>query len=165
MMLSATTGSEFNERCADELRALFDPSQFENAVAVTLTMKKRVGFQNADHLVASETFRHFMKRLNHKILGSAAKRHGRRLKTVAVIETNGDGRLHYHAMIDRPHYCPFEKFKEAIADQWQRTDFGYRQIDVQDTANAGWTDYLLKARQKVSLLNSIDWINCHLIAE
>jgi hypothetical protein len=157
--------SDFNERCAGELRALFDPSRFQNPAAVTLTMKKRVGFQNADHLVASETFRHFMNRLNHTILGSAAKRYGRQLSTVAVIETNGEGRLHYHAIIDRPHYCPFPKFKGAIIDQWQRTDFGYRQIDVQDAADAGWTDYLLKQRQKVSLLNSIDWINCHLNAE
>ena len=63
-------------------------------------MRKRVGFQNADLVAASQNFRHFMNRLNNKILGSAAKLHGRRLKTVAVIEANADGRLHYHAMID-----------------------------------------------------------------
>jgi hypothetical protein len=68
-----------------------------------------------------------MNRLNHKILGSAAKLHARRLKTVAVIETNADGRQHYHAMIDRPCYFSFEKFKVVVTDQWLRTDFGYRQ--------------------------------------
>jgi hypothetical protein len=106
-----------------------------------------------------------MSRLNHKILGSAAKLHGRRLKTVAVIESNADGRLHYHAMIDRPHYYSFETFKAAVTDQWLRTDFGYRQMDVQDAADPGWTDYMLKSRQKISLLDSIDWTNCQLIAE
>ena len=130
-----------------------------------LTMKKRVGGQNADAIVASENFRHFMSRLNHKILGSAAKLHGRRLKTVAVIESNADGRLHYHAMIDRPYYCSFETFKGIVADQWLRTDFGYRQIDIQDAADIGWTDYMIKLRQKISLLEAIDWTNCQLIAE
>src|SRR5258706_11400856 len=99
--------SAVDERCADELRGLFDPSMFQNPAAVTLTMKKRVGCRNADLFVASDSFRHFMNRLNHKLLGSAAKLHGRRLKTVAIIECNADGRLHYHAMIDRPSYCSF----------------------------------------------------------
>ena len=155
----------FDGHCAPQLRALFDPSQFQNPAAVTLTMKKRVGGQNADAIVASKNFRHFMSRLNHNILGSAAKLHARRLKTVAVIETNADGRQHYHAMIDRPCYFSFEKFKVVVTDQWLRTDFGYRQIDIQDAATAGWTDYMLKSRQKTSLLDFIDWNNCHLIAE
>jgi hypothetical protein len=119
------------DRYIEELRKRFDPSQFQNPAAVTLTMKKRVGFRNVDPIVASDNFRHFMSRLNHKILGSAAKLHGRKLKTVAVIETNGDGRLHYHAMIDRPNYCSFETFRAVVTDQWLRTDFGYRQIDPQ----------------------------------
>jgi hypothetical protein len=159
------TGAAFNGRCADELRPLFDANRFENPAAVTLTMKKRVGCRNADYMVASENFRQFMNRLNNKILGSAAKLHGRRLNTVAIIESNADARLHYHAMIDRPHYCSFEAFKEAVTDQWLRTDFGHRHVDIQDAANAGWTDYMLKSRQKTSLLDSIDWKNCHLIAE
>jgi hypothetical protein len=96
-----TSQSAVDGRCADELRGLFDPSRFQNPAAVTLTMKKRVGGRNADSILASENFRQFMNRLNNKILGSAAKLHGRRLKTVAVIESNADGRLHYHAMIKR----------------------------------------------------------------
>jgi hypothetical protein len=150
------------DRVKTELRQLFDPTHFNLPAAVTLTMKKRVGSRNIDLMAASENFGHFMNRLNHKILGSAAKLHARRLKTVAVIESNADGRLHYHAMIDRPCYFSFEKFKVVVTDQWLRTDFGYRQIDIQDAATAGWTDYMLKSRQKTSLLDSIDWNNCHL---
>jgi hypothetical protein len=52
-----------------------------------------------------------------------------------------------------------------IREQWWKTDFGYHQVDVQDQSDAGWTDYILKQRQKRSLLDSIDWTNCHLIAE
>jgi hypothetical protein len=155
-------GAAFTDRCVDVLQGLFDPRHFQNPAAVTLTMKKRVGCRNADPIAASENFRHFMNRLNHKILGSAAKLHGRRLKTVAVIESNADGRLHYHAMIGRPHYCSSETFQDITTDEWLRTDFGYRQIDIQDAATPGWTDYMLKSRQKTSLPDSIDWINCHL---
>jgi len=154
------------ERIKTELQQLFDAAHFELPAAVTLTMKKRVGSRNVDFLAASENFGHFMNRLNHKILGSAAKLHARRLKTVAVIESSADGRLHYHAMIDRPCYFSFEKFKGVVTGQWLRTDFGYRHVDIQDAADAGWTNYMLKSRQKNScLLDSIDWNNCHLIAE
>jgi hypothetical protein len=76
-----------DRRHADALRELLDPSKFQNPAAVTLTMKKRVGGRNADSIVASENFRHFVSRLNNKILGSAAKLHGRRLQTVTVIES------------------------------------------------------------------------------
>jgi hypothetical protein len=157
--------SAFTDRCVDELRARFDPSQFQNPAAVTLTMKKRVGCRNADPIGASENFRHFINRLNHILLGSRAKRYGARLRTVAVLESNAEGRLHYHAMIDRPYHCSLETFKDVVTDQWLRTDFGYRHVDIQDAANAGWTNYMLKSRQKTSLLDSIDWNNCHLIAE
>jgi hypothetical protein len=76
------------ERVETELKQLFDPAHFDFPAAATLTMKKRVGSRNIDLMAASENFGHFMNRLNHKILGSAAKLHARRLKTVAVIESN-----------------------------------------------------------------------------
>ena len=68
-------------------------------------------------------------------------------------------------MIDRPNYRSFEAFKGVVTDQWLRTDFGYRQTDIQDAASPGWTNSMLKFRQKISLLDSIDWANCQLIAE
>jgi hypothetical protein len=83
---------------------------------------------------------------------------------VAVVETSADDRLHYHCIIDRPYYCSFERFSAIVREQWRRTDFGYDPVHIQDQANEGWTDYLLKQRQKSSLLDSIDWDNCQLIA-
>lgn len=153
------------DRVKSTLRQLFDPSRFDFPAAVSLTMKKQVGSRSIDMMVASENFRHFRNRLNSKILGSKAKLHGGKLKMVAIIESNADGRLHYHAMIDRPYYCSFDRFKDTVIDQWQRTDFGYRQIDIQDAADSGWIDYIIKPQQKRSLLDSIDWTNCQLIAE
>jgi hypothetical protein len=38
-----------------------------------------------------------------------------------------------------------------------RTDFGYKQVNIQDQANEGWTNYILKQRQTSSLPDSLDW--------
>jgi hypothetical protein len=148
-----------------ELRAFFESVVFQNGTAVTLTMKKRTGAKVADVINASDNFRHFRNRLDHAILGSRAKRHGHRLKVVAILERSADHRLHYHCIIDRPYYCSFETFAATVREQWLKTDFGYRQVDIQDQPDAGWTDYILKRRQKRSLFDSIDWANCQLIAE
>lgn len=148
-----------------ELHRLIDLQSFTNPAAVTLTMKMRVDGHSNDMMTASANFRHFMNRLNHTILKSAAKRHGRRLKVFCVRESNADGRLHYHAVIDRPAHVGIEEFTSTIRYLWGRTDFGYREIDVQDEINEGWLSYMLKDRQKDSVLESIDWENCQLIAE
>lgn len=153
------------QREKDELRAIVNLRSFIQPAAVTLTMKKRVGGQSNDMMVASVNFRHFMNRLNHDVLKSAAKRHGKRLKVFCVIEANSEGRLHYHAIIDRPLHVGIDAFTAAVKFQWGRTDFGYREIDVQDGINDGWLSYMLKDRQKDSVLDSIDWDNCQLIAE
>jgi hypothetical protein len=149
----------------DELRRLVEQTSFVNPAAVTLTLKKRVGGNIIDEMKASANFRHFRNRLNHAVLGSKAKRYGHQLVMIAVLEISADMRLHYHCTIDRPYYCSFERFSEIVREQWSKTDFGYRQIDIQDQADTGWTDYILKQRQKDSLLDSIDWTNCQLIAE
>ena len=128
-------------------------------------MKKRAGGRVADDINASDNFRHFRNRLDHAVLGSRAKRYGARLGLVAVLERSADYRLHYHCIIDRPYYCSFGKFDATVREQWIKTDFGYRQVDIQDHSDAGWTDYILKRRQKRSLFDSIDWANCQLIAE
>jgi hypothetical protein len=95
-------------------------------------------------------------------LGRRAKRHGKRLLLIAVLEMSADHRLHCHCIVDRPDYCSLERFNVIIRDQWPKTDFGYHQVDVQGQPDKGWTDYMLKQRQKGSLLDSIDWANCHI---
>ncbi len=149
------------QRAKAELSEFLRIEQFERPSAVTLTMKKWSAGEKADHISASRNFSHFGKRLNAKILGSKAKRYGGRLRIIAVIESNVDGRLHYHAIIDRPSYCSFDDFDTAIRELWRKTNFGYCEIDIQDEATSGWSEYILKLRQKASLLDSIDWPNCH----
>ncbi|WP_156433799.1 hypothetical protein [Bradyrhizobium retamae] len=146
----------------EQLERLITSIQFQNPAAVTLTLKKRAGARIADAIAASENFRHFRTRLESRVLGRSARRHNRRLPLIAVLEESADHRLHYHCKIDRPYHCSFERFSAIIRDQWPKTDFGYYQIDIQDQSDSGWTDYILKQRQKRSLLDSIDWANCHL---
>jgi hypothetical protein len=155
MSMSATKTAE------GELRNLLHSAKFENPVAVTLTMKKRAGSQAADPIVASTNFQHFRNRLDHAVLGSRAKRYGARLQMLAVLEISADHRLHYHCVIDRPYHCSFDQFGAIVREQWLKTDFGYRQVNILDRADSGWTDYILKQRQKHSLLDSIDWVNCY----
>jgi hypothetical protein len=151
--------------CRDELVRFLRSIKLQNPAAVTLTMKKRARGRLADAIVASENFGHFCNRLNHAVLGSRAKRHGARLLMLVVLETSADHRLHFHCIIDRPYHYPLSQFETIIREQWWKTDFGYHQVDVQDQSDAGWTDYILKQRQKGSLLDSIDWANCQLMAE
>ena len=147
------------------MQQFLDLRTFARPCAVTLTMKKGYLGEKNDHIRASTNYRHFSNRLNAVLLGTKAKRYGCKLKTIPVIESNADGRLHYHAVIDRPATCSFTEFEQAVRRQWLRTNFGYYEMDVQDAATSGWTAYMLKFRQKASLLDSIDWENCHLTVE
>ena len=115
-----------------ELRAFLQAIKLDNVAAVTLTMKKRAGAKVADDINASDNFRHFRNRLDHAILGSRAKRYGDRLRMVAVLERSADYRLHHHCIIERPYYCSLERLEATVREQWLKTDFGYRQIDIQD---------------------------------
>jgi hypothetical protein len=151
-----------SSNCRDVLMSLVNAVPFDNPVAVTLTMKKRAGARVADEINASANLRLLRVRLETRVLGRVAKVHGKRLRMVSVLEMSADHRLHYHCIVERPIHCPFERFRAIIRDQWSKTDFGYHEVDVQDRADSGWTDYLLKLRQKRSLLDSIDWTNCQL---
>lgn len=148
--------------CRDILERLINAVPFQNPVAITLTMKKRAGARAADDIVASENLRLFRVRLESRVLGRAAKIHRKRLRMVCVLEMSADHRLHYHCIFERPDHCSLERFRAIIRDQWSKTDFGYQEVEFQDGSDSGWTDYLLKLRQKRSLLDSIDWTNCHL---
>jgi|tagenome__1003787_1003787.scaffolds.fasta_scaffold18050695_1 hypothetical protein len=100
--------------CRHELERLINSVQFNAPSAVTFTMKNRNLYRSADPIVASENFKHFRNRLDHALLGSAAKRYGKRLLMVAVLEISPDHRPHYHCIIDRLYYCSFQRFRAVL---------------------------------------------------
>ncbi|WP_156928713.1 hypothetical protein [Bradyrhizobium sp. th.b2] len=84
--------------CRDVLEGLVNALPFRNPVTVTLTMKKRAGGRVADDIVGSASLRLFRVRLETRVLGRAAKVHGKRLRMIYVLEMSADYRLHYHCI-------------------------------------------------------------------
>ncbi|MDR6420254.1 hypothetical protein J2801_002505 [Paraburkholderia phenoliruptrix] len=138
--------------------------------AVTLTMKpSRVVLTSAGQTVqrlteigAKENFRHFVKRLNASVYGSAAKRYGKTVYLIPVIEGAATGKqLHYH--------CMMGNFREgaqdgavasSIRDAWLQTHFGNYQIDVQRMYSDGWIDYITK-EVGMGDADNVDYGNVH----
>lgn len=150
-----------NRQLFETVRSSISLEHFENPMAVTLTMKRKASGLQCDHVQASRNFRHFMNRVNRRIFGSASKRYGKKLRVFPVIESNAEGRLHYHALIDRPARIAATDFDGLIREEWSQTALGYREIDIKSVQDDGWLSYLCKSRQKSSgLLDSIDWDNC-----
>lgn len=135
--------------------------KFERPLAVTLTMKFRANGQPNDRTRASINCHHFLNRVNARLFGSAAKRYGRKLDVFSVLEENAEGRLHFHMIVDCPADRHIADVSFAIREEWPRTDFGYRHIEIKSITDDGWLSYMLKRRQKGgNFLDSIDWANC-----
>ncbi|WP_186030212.1 hypothetical protein [Burkholderia gladioli] len=138
--------------------------------AVTLTMKqsrtvmtdKGQTVQRLTQIEASANFAHFMKRLNAMVYGHAAKRYGKTVHVVPVIEGIAtDKGLHYHCMIG--NFCEGADdslITAAIRTAWLQTGFGNVQIDVQPMYGDGWIDYITKEVGKGDSDN-VDYGNVH----
>ena len=136
---------------------LFDIGRFNDPCAVTLTMKQRVNSRELDQIECSRNFRHFSNRLNKAIFGNAFTRYGNRLRMIAVLEKSNSQRYHYHTALDRIDRISRDQFKDIVTDCWERTLWGYREIDFQYDISKGWIDYMTKPSQKEHLSDSIDW--------
>jgi hypothetical protein len=140
---------------------------WQNPYAVTLTLQKAASFDGAyiktDAIKASETLRHFCKRLNRSLLGRTAERKGQRLSCFAVYEGTAAIRPHYHLCLDRPANITFERFAYEIEKAWHATHFGYDQVQIKDCHNLdGWIKYMTKRPTKTDYTTSIDWNNTQL---
>ena len=135
--------------------------------AVTLTLKQGVMPNNGGSFLmltmdrASQNYRHFLNLLNGAVFGKGAKRGNERVNSISVIEGGNGTRLHIHAIIDCSSQALWSNFPVLIEKVWQRTQWGHGQIDVQSDADAGWTNYISKFRDKPSYVDAIDWENYH----
>lgn len=137
--------------------------QFNDPCAVTLTMKQRVDSTELDPIICSRNFTHFSNRLNKAILRNSFTRYGNRIPVIAVLERSHSQRYHYHTVIDRHDRISRDEFKSIVTDCWDRTLFGYREIDFRFDMTAGWIDYITKKSTPGS--DSIDWQNLTTTAE
>src|SRR5262245_26481881 len=117
-------------------------------------MLRREIWVEVNDVQCKNAFRHFMNLLDRAIYRNAVRRHGKRLRVIAVVERGAIlenetfGRRHIHAAIEPPSHLADAEFETLIRDCWQRTDWGYREILLRQNADRGWIDYMLKPGQK-----------------
>ena len=141
--------------------------------AVTLTLKPYRIVRAGDHNVrqvltvieAQTTFRQFLKRLNASLFGNAAKRRGKSVTVIPLLDGQAAQKLlHFHCGIGGFPVGMDESLIEAkIASAWHATAFGNEQIDIQPFKTAGWLTYGGK-EIGVANVDVIDWLNVHLSA-
>jgi hypothetical protein len=141
--------------------------------AVTLTLKPyrvvttaRGEFKQALTVIdAQRTFKQFLNRLNASVYKNAAKRCGKSVSVIPVIEGQATHKhLHYHCALGNFPATLCEKtIKAIIVSAWQQTEFGNEQIDIQPMQTIGWINYCGK---EIGLKNAdvIDWGNVRLPA-
>ena len=134
---------------------------FNDPCAVTLTMKQRHQGQALDPIECSRNFRHFSNRFNKAIYGNAFARYNKRVRIIPVLEKSSSQRYHYHTVIDRIDRLSRDQFEKVVADCWQNTTWGYREMDFKFDITQGWLFYITKPSQKSSCSDATDWQNFH----
>lgn len=140
---------------------------FQNPIAVTLTLKQAImledgssrGYIRITPDRASQNLRHFLNVINYKCLGKKASRHGHRIPVFSVLEGTQEKRLHFHLLMDWPLGTDASEIETIISSNWQKTQWGYPQIDVKTHADNGWVNYITKMKDKEDFSSSIDWEN------
>lgn len=138
-----------------------DTRHWRSVTDVTLSLKYRHwskrGSIPVDQTRAERNFAFFMRLLNRRVYRAAYRRHGMKLRVIAVLEKAEFGRYHIHAAVEPPAHLDHEQFEAVIRDCWLETDWGYDEGLVRPNADAGWIDYMLKLRQKQGLEQ---WSDC-----
>ena len=145
---------------------LFNTNSWGPFCDLTLTLKQgcqsdRGGWIKIDAYPCRRAFHHFTNLLNRAVYGAAFRRHGKGLRTIAVLEKGEvraralhssergtSGRWHIHCAIELPSHLDSVAFENLIRKCWAKVEWGHRRILVRDRANAGWISYMLKGRQK-----------------
>lgn len=148
-------------RIRDAFLQLSALNEWHSPYAVTLTMKQAFYAGKTriplDAMKASQNLTHFLNLLNAEVFSSAQRRKGARLRCIPVLEDDGV-RMHYHLCLERPDHVRAESFVNLVHSCWQRTNFGYWMVDSRP-CDAGWLQYMAKARTKKSFADSLDWPN------
>lgn len=139
------------------IRDFLRESNFENMMAVTLSMKQNIKGERLDAIKAARNLRHFMNLLNKKAFGNSFNRHGKRIAVIPVLETSIGLRRHYHLAICNPYPDQPLWFESQIKQLWKKTYWGYSENDIQHGANAGWVNYITKLGPH----DEVDWENLY----
>jgi hypothetical protein len=138
--------TEWLARSTDDWRSMCD---------LTLMLRQSrpasaIAGQHIDEAQARAAFRHFMNLLNRAVFGNAVRRHGKRVRVIAVLEKETEGPWHYHAAVEPPPHLTLDQFESLIRDCWLRVGWHYPDVLVRPGADSGWIHYMLKRRQKTA---------------
>jgi hypothetical protein len=95
---------------------------------------------------ANRTFRLFLKRLNISIFGNTAKRYGKSLVVLPVLEGATTNKLlHYHCALGNfPSSLSSNAIEGKIKSAWHQTPFGNEHVFVKRIYSSGWVSYMGK---------------------
>ena len=122
-------------------------------VALTLTIKqvnsyksvKGVHIKKLDRDECRRIATHFTHKLNQQVFGSSAKRYGKALKYLVVVEGERTTKnLHLHIAIgDLPSYVKLNELDKLVCNAKLKVE----ELDAQhkvDIVDSGWLEYLTK---------------------
>ncbi len=165
------TERQLRQRAASIEWMLERADQFSHAVTLTLKPYRIVATDKGDvcqvltDIEAKNTFRQFVKRLNISIFGNAAKRYGKSLNVIPMLEGKATKKSpHYHCALGGfPADLCEAAIAAKIASAWHLTAFGNEQVKVKPMQTSGWLTYSSK---EIGLTETdvIDWENVRLAA-
>ena len=110
---------------------------------------------------AIANMRHFINRLNAALYGNAAKRYGKSIAILTVLEGGeGTGKLlHYHCAIGNlPQRLCDKAVEGSIRGAWLQTGFGNEQMHIERMQTTGWLGYMAKDLRTADG-DVVDWEN------
>lgn len=159
--------SRYNNAAIQEASSRWLAGVFDGvpSIALTLTFKQRIGWDRLTADVAQQTLRHFLRRLNRVSRGKKFRKR-RPALTVLAVREGGCGKahkhLHYHLQLEVPSDRSPAEFGAHCLRTWSSLDWGsdrYNRMSV--SADEGWTEYLLKLRDKPNFADAVDVMNCY----
>ena len=126
-------------------------SEFPLALTLTLkqtiveempkgTVRRAIKKQDCERIT-----QRFQQKLNFAVFGHAAKRHGKTLKYLTVVEGERSGKnLHLHFAIGNwPKHLRFNQFDALVCEAKKHVEHVSEQHKV-DIADSGWLEYITK---------------------
>jgi hypothetical protein len=131
-------------------------------LALTLTLKQAIEVKNNNGIYYTkidkdecrQIAKRFTQKLNQQIFGNSAKRYGKGLKYLIVVEGERSCKnLHLHMAIGEiPEHIKWSEIKELVANAKSKVAGIDKQFDV-DIADSGWMEYLTKELGKADTDN------------
>lgn len=136
---------------------------WSNITGITLTLKQSICinniYENGDIIKYNKNFVYFTMFLNQKLFKNGFKRYNKRIRMIAVIEKNKNGRYHIHCAVENSVSNRMDNtvFNDYIEHCWKKTKWGHHNILINNNCDQGWIDYMLKKKDKNGLEN---WTDC-----